>query len=240
VDGLVVAGGVDDQLAQQLAGGRVDDADVGVLDQQQDGGSGMGWADTDVVEAAVDPQGDLGVGVDAVVPDAVVGVVVCGGSGVGAGLVGDSRGGLAGEGPVGALVVVDGHELVQELLQLDQVGGLVGLGRSHRFSVCWNRSTLPQVVGLFGRLLFCSTLRRRSSASRASRPPPKRVVKTIALSVKVEAGTPKRATAARKRSRTIGPVTGWWRSGPGRSGGVVQPGQDLGVTGGFVAGPASG
>jgi hypothetical protein len=92
VDGLVVAVGVDDQLAQQLAGGRVDDADVEVVDEQQDGGSGVGSADTDVVEVAVDPQGDLAVGVDAVVPDAVVGVVACGGSGFGAGLVGDSRG----------------------------------------------------------------------------------------------------------------------------------------------------
>jgi hypothetical protein len=61
VDGLVVAGGVDDQLAQQLAGGRVDDADLEVLDEQQDRGSGVGSADADVVKAAVDPQGDLAV-----------------------------------------------------------------------------------------------------------------------------------------------------------------------------------
>jgi hypothetical protein len=58
------------------------------LDQQQDGGSDVGSADADVVEAAVDPEGDLAVGVDAVAPDAVVGVVVaacCGGGfGVGA------------------------------------------------------------------------------------------------------------------------------------------------------------
>jgi hypothetical protein len=56
VDGLVVAGGVDDQLAEQLAGGRVDDADLEVVDEQPDGGSGVGSADADVVEAAVDPQ----------------------------------------------------------------------------------------------------------------------------------------------------------------------------------------
>jgi hypothetical protein len=43
----------------------------------------MGSADTDVVEAAVDPQGDLAIGVDAVVPDAVVGVVACGGRALG-------------------------------------------------------------------------------------------------------------------------------------------------------------
>ena len=101
VDRLVVAGGVDDQLAQQLAGGCVDDADLEVLDEQQDGGSGVGSADTDVVEAAVDPQGDLAVGVDAVVPDAVVGVVTCGGSGFGAGLVGHGRGRSAGQRSVG-------------------------------------------------------------------------------------------------------------------------------------------
>ena len=54
MDGLVVAG--DDQLAWQLAGGRLDDADLKVVDEQQDGGSGVGSADADVVEAAVDPQ----------------------------------------------------------------------------------------------------------------------------------------------------------------------------------------
>jgi hypothetical protein len=46
---------------------------------------------------------------------------------LGRGLVGHGRGGPAGQGPVGALLVVDGHELVQQLLELDQAGGLVGL-----------------------------------------------------------------------------------------------------------------
>ena len=35
---LVVAGGVEGQVAQELAGGGVDDADVQVLDDQQDVG----------------------------------------------------------------------------------------------------------------------------------------------------------------------------------------------------------
>jgi hypothetical protein len=110
------------------------------------------------------------------------------------------------------MVVLVG-ERVEQGLQLRGGAGLDGLAASHFLRVCWKRSTLPQVVGWLGREFFWVTPRRRSSASRALRPPlppAKRVVKTIALSVKVEAGGPKRATAARKRSRAIGPVTGWW------------------------------
>ena len=40
--GLVVASWVDDQGAQDLAGGGVDDGDVEVLDEQDDVGSGVG------------------------------------------------------------------------------------------------------------------------------------------------------------------------------------------------------
>ena len=39
--GLVVAVGVEDELAQELAGAGVDDADVQVLDEEQDAGSGV-------------------------------------------------------------------------------------------------------------------------------------------------------------------------------------------------------
>jgi len=45
--GLVVPGGVEDQFAEQFAGGGVEDADVQVLDQEQDVGSGVGAADAD-------------------------------------------------------------------------------------------------------------------------------------------------------------------------------------------------
>jgi hypothetical protein len=38
--GLVVAVGVEGELAQELAGGGVDDADVQVLDEAKDAGSG--------------------------------------------------------------------------------------------------------------------------------------------------------------------------------------------------------
>ena len=75
-DGLVVAGGVEGQLAQELAGNGIDDADVQVLDEHEDGGSGMGPADADVVEPAVVAEGDFAVGVDAVRADAVVGAGV--------------------------------------------------------------------------------------------------------------------------------------------------------------------
>jgi hypothetical protein len=72
--GLVVAGGVDGELAEEFAGGGVDDADVQVLDEQQDVGSGVGPADADVVQAPVDPQRDAAGLVDLVGADAVVGV----------------------------------------------------------------------------------------------------------------------------------------------------------------------
>jgi hypothetical protein len=52
--------------------------------------------------------------------------------------------------------------------------------------------------------------RRRSSFSKAlrpPRPPENRVVKTIPLSVRVEAGAPWAVTAARNVASTIGPVT---------------------------------
>jgi hypothetical protein len=51
--GLVVAGGVDGELAEEFTGGPVDDEDVQVLDQQRDVGSGVGPPDADVVQAAV-------------------------------------------------------------------------------------------------------------------------------------------------------------------------------------------
>ena len=74
-DGLVALAGVEGELAEDLAGGAVEDGDVEVVDQEQDAGSGVGPADADGVEAAAVAQGDLAAGVDAVGADAVVGVV---------------------------------------------------------------------------------------------------------------------------------------------------------------------
>ena len=39
--GLVVAGGVEDEFAEELTGGGVDDPDVQGVDEQQDVGSGV-------------------------------------------------------------------------------------------------------------------------------------------------------------------------------------------------------
>ena len=62
-------------------------------------------------------------------------------------------------------------------------------------------------------------------------PPAKRVVKTMPLSVKVEAGMPCSAIAVAERGRrTIGPVTRRWAVTEQRVAGVVvEPGEDLDV-----------
>ena len=41
---LVVPGGVEDEVAEQLSGALVDHSDLQVLDQEQDVGSGVGWS----------------------------------------------------------------------------------------------------------------------------------------------------------------------------------------------------
>src|SRR5215510_1429637 len=74
--GLVVDVGVEGEVAEEFAGGGVDDADVAVGGEQGDAGSGVGSADADVVESAVVAQGDVAGLVDDVVADPPVGVVV--------------------------------------------------------------------------------------------------------------------------------------------------------------------
>jgi hypothetical protein len=70
--GLVVAGGVEGELAEEFAGGGVDDADVEVVDEDQDVGSGVGSPDADVVQAAGVAEGDHAGVVDPVAADPVV------------------------------------------------------------------------------------------------------------------------------------------------------------------------
>jgi hypothetical protein len=61
------------ELSQELAGGLDDDADVPVLHEQQDVGSGVGSSDADVVQAAVVADGDRAGVVDAVAADPLMG-----------------------------------------------------------------------------------------------------------------------------------------------------------------------
>ena len=126
-----------------------------------------------------------------------------------------------GQGPVGPLVVVDGGELVEQGLQLGQGGGLDGLSGEPLVEGLLEALHLAAGRGVVGLAFFWVTCRRPSSASRALRPPlppDRRVVNTIGLSVRVEAGTPWAATAAPNAARTTGPVTGHGRTGAGRSG----------------------
>ncbi len=60
---------VDSQLPEELAGRGVDHADVEILDEQDDVGSGVVPADPDAVQLAGDPQGHLAGLVDDVVAD---------------------------------------------------------------------------------------------------------------------------------------------------------------------------
>src|SRR5688572_2474572 len=99
--GLVVPGGVEFEVAEDFAV-RGGDADLAILDEDEDGFAGVAAADSDVVEPAVVAEGELPAAVDGVVADAPA-VVVEFGAGrecFGAGLVG-LGGGVAAEGPVG-------------------------------------------------------------------------------------------------------------------------------------------
>ena len=128
--GLVVAGGVEGEVAEQFAGGGVDDADVEVLDEQDDVGSGVGPADADVVEPAAVAEGDGAGGVDLVGADAVVGVgCAVAGGGFGPGGVGGGGGGPVGQRAVGPLGVVVGGEGVEEGLELGEGRRAGGAGR---------------------------------------------------------------------------------------------------------------
>ena len=77
------------EVADDFAGGGVDDADVGVSDEHDDGGSVEGSAEANVVEVevAVDAEADVAVA-DAVVADSEVVVGAAAGLCFGAGLVG--------------------------------------------------------------------------------------------------------------------------------------------------------
>jgi hypothetical protein len=124
--GLVVPGRVEGELAEELAGGGVDDSELKVLDDQQDAGPGVGWPDADVVQAAAGAQRDGARGVDAIGPEAIVGAgIAAAGGGLRAGLVSDGRGGPAWQPPP---LVVLARERAGEGLELRHAGGLSQLG----------------------------------------------------------------------------------------------------------------
>jgi hypothetical protein len=102
VEALVALGGVEDEFAEEFAGGGVDDADVGVLDK--DVGPSVGSSDADGVELPAVTQGDLAGFVDAVAAEPFVGFV--GGVLAGLGVVGSGGGGVPGQGAVRSATVV--------------------------------------------------------------------------------------------------------------------------------------
>lgn len=117
---MVVVVGVEGEVAEEFAGGGCDDADLEVVDEEGDGCSGVGLADSDVVELAGVSEGDGAGGVDFVVADPVVG---SGGgsfwSGFGESGVGNG-GGDASQAAVGAVVVVDVDETVELVLEIGE------------------------------------------------------------------------------------------------------------------------
>ena len=87
--GLVGAGGVEGEGSDDLAGGGVEDADVEIGDEHDDGGSSPWPADADLVEATIVTERDLAGWVDDVTADAVMHVVASGRPSFGTGGVGN-------------------------------------------------------------------------------------------------------------------------------------------------------
>lgn len=79
--GLVAAVWVEGELADELSGCLVDDSNVEVVDEQDDGLVGVCSSDADVVHAAGSAEADGAAFVDDVVANAVVGAGGCSGWG---------------------------------------------------------------------------------------------------------------------------------------------------------------
>ncbi len=191
-------------------------ADVEVLDEDEDVGSGVGSSDADVVEPAVDAQGDRAGVVDAVVADAVVGVgAAVAGGGFGSGVVGGGGGGVGGAGIGGGVGGCSGRRRrrggpgARRWWRAGRVGRVAsssGSAGSVRLCRRW--------WGGWGGSSSGSMPRRRSSCSRPLRPP----------CAAGEAGGEDHAVVgqrggrdpvggnglAERGRRTIGPVTRWW------------------------------
>ena len=115
--GLVVAGGVEGEPAEQLAG-VVEDPDVSPGDEHGDGLAGVATAHADVVEVSGVADGELAVAVDGVASDAVAVDGDGGQLGVGFGAGGEGfEGSAPADGPVGPGRVVGVGEAVEVMLQ---------------------------------------------------------------------------------------------------------------------------
>jgi hypothetical protein len=187
--GLVVATGVQGELAQQLAV-LGDDPHLQISDQDQDAGAGVAAAQADVVEPTVVAQGDDAGAVDLVVADAVVGrdppLGACG-----SGLRARGKGGCwgaAAQGPMGPSGVVVVAEPIQLGLQLRDGVGLGLLGEPALEGLV-EALDLAAGLGMVGAGVPGGDPRASSSSSMAQRPPPRRAaVNTAPLSVSSDAG----------------------------------------------------
>ncbi len=140
--GLVVAVGVEGELAEEFCGGGVGDADVKIAHRQRGVGSGVGPAGACGRALAGVAEGEGAGGAGDVGADAVVGAGgAVAGDGRGPGGVGGGGGGAAGRGPVRPLVVVVAGGLVE--LGLPARSAAAGRAAGHFLRVCWNLSALP-------------------------------------------------------------------------------------------------
>ncbi len=151
--GLVVACRVEGEVAEEFSGGGIDDAYVEVFDEHDDGGSGVGSSDADVVKSSGVAEGDAAGCVDDVVSDSVVAFdagVAWGGFGS---CVVDGGGGLTVEGSVGSPLVVFLGEFVELVLEVfDGVGG--GLGGQPLFEGLLESFDFPAGGRVVGSAVF--------------------------------------------------------------------------------------
>ena len=133
----------------------MDDADVEAVDQHQDGGSGVGSADADVVQPARVAEGQCAAGIDDVAADPGLRFSFCCGwwAGFGSGLVGGGWGEPV-QGAVWPALVVVGNEGVAEGLQLGDGLGLTRLSGEPLFEGLVEAFDAPMFVKLLrGRLV---------------------------------------------------------------------------------------
>ena len=170
----------------------------------------VGSADADVVESAVVAECDGACFVDAVVSDSEVGCVAClARFGFGEPVV---DGGWCGasEAAVGPVVVVVAGEFVEEVLELVEVVG-AGLGGEVFLEGLLETFDFSAGGGVVGRgvLLFGAEVSEAGLEGVAAAFPAGEaggVDHGVALSVRVDAGTPWSAQVWLKVSTTIGPV----------------------------------